>query len=495
MANNESAADQAGLRYIIIGAGMSGMLTAIKLIERGETNFTIYEKGDSVGGTWRENTYPGLACDTPAHTYTYSFAYNPEWNAFYATGDEIRGYFEGIADRYDLRKYMKFNTEIASARWDGTHWNVSTTDGQADRGEILVCASGVLHVPVVADIPGLADFRGPWFHSARWDHSVPLAGKRIGVIGSGSTGVQIVSALVKQCAEVVHFQRTAQWIFPSTVREFTEADKAAFRADPKKIDEIRFGPEAFARRNRFTNAIIDAESPELAEIQDIVEKNLEDSVRDPALKAKLTPNYKAACKRMIFSSDYYDAIQQPNAVLETSAIERIEANGVRMKDGTFHELDVIAVCTGFDVSKFVRPMKIHGENGLDLDQVWEKGPSAYYAVTVPHFPNMLLFNGPTGPVGNFSLIDISEFQWLYFNQLVDLVRQGKCAGFSPSEAAHADYMARRNERAMKTVFASGCKSWYLDADGIPAVWPWSYAHFEEVMTNPKFDDYELIAAA
>ena len=493
MSNNTNP-QQNGLRYIIIGAGMSGMLTAIKLLERGETNFQIYEKGDSVGGTWRENTYPGLACDTPAHTYTYSFEYNPDWDAFYATGTEIRAYFEGIADKYGLRKYIKFNTEVASATWDGKRWNVATKDGQKDHGEILVCASGVLHVPVVADIPGLKDFKGPCFHSARWDHSVPLAGKRVGVIGSGSTGVQIVSALVHECAKVVHFQRTAQWIFPSAVREFTAEEKAAFRADPKKIEDIRFGPEAFERRNRFTTAIIDAQSPELAEIQAIVEQNLEDSVKDPALKAKLTPNYVAACKRMIFSSDYYNAIQMPNAYLETGAIERVEVNGVRMKDGTFHELDVIAVCTGFDVSKFVRPMKIIGENDIDLDDVWAKGPSAYYAVTVPHFPNMLLYNGPTGPVGNFSLIDISEFQWLYFNQLVDLVRQGKAAGFYPSEAAHADYMARRNERAKKTVFASGCKSWYLDADGIPAVWPWSYEHFEEVMTNPKFDDYVLTAA-
>jgi len=488
------ATTKTALRHIIIGAGMSGMLAAIKLIERGETNFTIYEKGDSVGGTWRENTYPGLACDTPAHTYTYSFAYNPEWSAFYASGTEIRAYFEGIADRYGLRAYIRFNTEIAGARWDGTHWNVTTKDGQADRGEILVCATGVLHVPVVADIPGLANFAGPWFHSARWDHSVPLGGKRVGVIGSGSTGVQIVSALVRECAQVVHFQRTAQWVFPSIVREFTEEDKAAFRADPALIDEIRFGPEAFARRNRFTNAIIDAESPELAEIQEIVERNLEDSVRDPVLKAQLTPTYKAACKRMIFSSDYYDAIQRPNAYLEAGSIERVEANGVRMVDGTFHELDVIAVCTGFDVGRFVRPMQVHGEDGLALDEAWAEGPSAYYAVTVPRFPNLLLFNGPTGPVGNFSLIDIAEFQWLYFSQLVDLVRQGKAAGFYPSEAAHADYMARRNAAAKRTVFASGCKSWYLDAEGIPSVWPWSYAHFEEVMTNPRFEDYVLIPA-
>ena len=227
-ASNPVAAS--ALRTIIIGAGMSGMLAAIKLLERGDTNFIIYEKGDSVGGTWRENTYPGLACDTPAHTYTYSFAYNPDWNAFYATGTEIRAYFESIADRYGLRPYIRFNTEVASARWDGTHWNIATKDGHTDRGEILVCASGVLHVPVVADIPGLADFEGPWFHSARWDHSVPLAGKRVGVIGSGSTGVQIVSALVKECARVVHFQRTAQWIFPASTQTSIHPSWPKFRA-------------------------------------------------------------------------------------------------------------------------------------------------------------------------------------------------------------------------------------------------------------------------
>ena len=275
---------------------------------------------------------------------------------------------------------------------------------------------------------------------------------------------------------------------------FTEEERAAFRADPGKIEAIRFGPEAFARRARFTNAIIDVDSPELAEIQAIVEKNFDDNVHDPVLREKLRPDYKAACKRMIFSHEYYDAIQQPNAFLESGEIERVEAQGVRMKDGTFHELDMIVLCTGFRVDRFVRPMQIRGEGGLALDDAWKHGPSAYYAVTVPHFPNMLLFNGPTGPVGNFSLIDISEHQWRYFDQLIDLVRAGKCAGFAPTEAAHADYMARRNERAKRTVFASGCKSWYLDGDGIPAVWPWSFDHFQEVMAKPRLEDYALIPA-
>lgn len=480
-----------GLRTLIIGAGMSGMLAAIKLLERGDTNFVLFEKGDSVGGTWRENTYPGLACDTPAHSYAYSFAYNPEWNGFYASGTEIRAYFESIADRYGLRPYISFNTEIESAEWDGAKWNIRTKSGDTDSGEILVCATGVLHVPVIADIPGLEDFKGPWFHSARWDHSVPLKGKRIGVIGTGSTGVQIVSALVHEAARVVHFQRSAQWIMPASDQKYSEDDKAGFRADPEKIEAIRNGPEAFARRNRFTRAIIDADSPELAEIQAIVEKNLEDSIKDPVLKEKLRPNYRAACKRMIFSPDYYQAIQQPNAYLEAGTIERVEENGIRMKDGTFHELDVIAVCTGFNVGAFMRPMKIRGEGGVEISDVWNKGPFAYYAVTLPHFPNMLMFQGPTGPVGNFSLIDIAEHQWRYFEQLVDLVRHGECVSFAPTDAALADYMARRNERARKTVFASGCQSWYLDADGVPAVWPWSFEHFQEVMAKPRLDDYNL----
>jgi len=478
-------------RTIIIGAGMSGLLAAIKLLERGESDFTIYEKGASVGGTWRENTYPGLACDTPAHSYAYSFAYNPEWNAFYAAGPEIRAYFESIAERYGLMAHIRFNTGIEGARWDGSRWHVHTTTGESDSGEIMVCATGVLHVPRVADIAGLDDFAGRWFHSARWDHSVPLKGKRIGVIGTGSTGVQIVSALVGEAARVVHFQRSAQWIMPASTERYDEAAKAAFRTDPALIEAVRNGPEAAARRNRFTRAIIDADSPELAEIQAIVEKNLEDSIADPALREKLRPTYRAACKRMVFSSDYYAAIQQPNACLETTAIERVEAGGIRMADGRFHELDVIAVCTGFDVSAFMRPMRITGAGGLSLDEAWADGPQAYYAVTVPRFPNMLVMQGPTGPVGNFSLTDIAEYQWRYFDQLIDLIREGRCTSFAPTEAALADYMARRNERAMKTVFASGCQSWYLDAQGVPAVWPWSFEHFQEVMAAPRLEDYVL----
>ena len=484
----------AGVRTIIIGAGMAGMLAAIRLKQRGDDNFVIYEKGGSVGGTWRENTYPGLACDTPAHSYSYSFALNPEWSAFYAPGTEIRQYFEDAAQRYGLLEHIRFNAAIEHCEWRDCQWHVRAVDGSVDAGHILVAATGVLHHPSIPAIPGLETFAGDCFHSARWDHSVALDGKRIGVVGNGSTGVQIVSALAKRAARLVHFQRSPQWIMPSVDLRYTEEEKQAFAADPALIEQVRNGPEAAARKSRFTAAIIDAGSPELAEIEEIVARNLEDSIRDPELREKLRPNYRAACKRLVFSAHYYDAVQQPAVYLENGAIERIEPAGVRMKDGTLHELDALALATGFKVDQFVRPMTVLGEGGVELDALWAASPRAYYAVTVPHFPNLCLLNGPTGPVGNFSLIDIAEKQWDYFDQLTAPVRAGRCTGIAPTIAALETYEAARNRDAMKTVFASGCSSWYLDAKGVPQVWPWSYQHFVDVMAAPRLEDFAMTVA-
>lgn len=305
MGREQGSADRDDLRTIIIGAGMAGMLAGIRLKQRGDNNFSIYEKGASVGGTWRENTYPGLTCDVPAHSYVYSFAYNPEWSAYFAPGPEIKAYFEGTAERFGVIPHIRFNTEVERCEWRGDRWHVRTADGAEDWGHILIAATGVLHHPRYPDIPGLNAFAGSSFHSARWDHSVPLDGRRIGVIGNGSTGVQIVTALADRVAKRVQFQRTPQWIMPSPDKRFSDEERRAFREDPTKIDALRTGPESAARRARFTTAIIDVDSPELAEIQGIVERNLDDSVRDPVLREKLRPDYRVACKRLVFSPNYY----------------------------------------------------------------------------------------------------------------------------------------------------------------------------------------------
>lgn len=481
----------ASKRFIVVGAGMSGILAAIKLKEAGQTDLAVYEKGDSVGGTWRENRYPGLTCDVPAHCYTYSFAPHADWSAFYAPGPEIRAYFEKVVDDFDVRRLIHTNSEVTRCEWLDGKWQVEIADGRKDWADVIIAASGVLHHPRYPDIPGQEEFEGAIFHSARWDDSAKLAGERIGVIGNGSTGVQIVGALSEVAARIVHFQRSPQWIMPVAQTPYTDAERAAFRADQASIDAIRYGDDYWSGIRRFNSAIIDPDSPAMLEIEDMCLHNLEDNVRDPELRERLRPNYRAACKRLIYSWNYYDAVQKPNVAIDTSPIERIEPKGVRMADGALYELDVIVLATGFQADKFIKPTTVLGQGGLSLDDFWRRRPTAHYAVTLPSFPNFFMLNGPTGPVGNFSLIDIAERQWTYISQLLEPILAGKRAWVAPKAEAHAGYEERRVAAAKDTVFGSGCTSWYLDAEGIPGTWPWSYDAFAEAMEAPTLDEYEF----
>lgn len=483
------------LRYAVIGAGMSGILAAIKLKERGEKSVVVYEKGDSAGGTWRENRYPGLTCDVPAHAYTYSFAPNPDWSAFYATGPEIKQYFEKVIDDYGVRDLIRYNSEVTECVWDDAarKWNLTLGDGRTDSADVVIAASGVLHYPNVPDIAGKDSFKGKIFHSARWDDSAVLDGARVGVIGCGSTGVQIVTALQQRSAKVVHFQRSPQWIMPVQQFDYSDADRAAFRADPKLIDDLRFGEQYWSGIYRFNRALTDPDGADMHEIEDLCLRNLEDSVKDPVLREKLRPDYRAACKRLIYSWNYYDAVQQPNVEVERAGIERIEENGIRMKDGTFHELDVIVLATGFKADRFIRPTVVKGKGGACLDDKWKVRPSAYYAISIPDMPNFFMLNGPTGPVGNFSLIDIAERQWGYIEQLLEKLRSGEAKEIAARSDAMEAYDTRRIAAARTTIFGSGCQSWYLDAEGVPASWPWGYQDFADAMEKPTLEDYELAA--
>ncbi|HZQ31947.1 MAG TPA: NAD(P)/FAD-dependent oxidoreductase [Mycobacterium sp.] len=478
------------LRFVVIGAGMAGILAALKLREAGYHDVSIYEKADRLGGTWRENTYPGIACDVPSHLYTYSFAPNPEWSHVFSPGPEILCYLETVAHDYGVDGLIRYGTEVRRLEYDGLRWRIETSTGEPDVADVVIAATGVLHHPRYPNIDGLDEFTGRVFHSARWDHRVPLEGARLGVIGTGSTAVQITGAVVDVIREVHVFQRTAQWILPVGNPPIAEDDRARYRANPETLLALRDELNTDFVQH-FANAVVDANSPQLKALQAAGTANLEASVTDPVLQEKLRPDYRAGCKRLIISANFYDAIQRPNAHLVTERIARVEAAGVRTAGGTLHPLDVLVLATGFRVDRFLRPIDVVGLDGVRLDDVWGPHPFAYLAVSVPGFPNLFMLNGPNGPVGNFSLIDVAEAQMGYLLQLVDVLRRGKGRRISASSGATARFEAQRVDAARKTVWVTGCRSWYLDDRGVPVAWPWSFARFRDAMARPDLADYDV----
>lgn len=491
--SSQEQGDGSAPRFAVIGAGMAGVLSAIKLKGAGYTDFTVYEKADRLGGTWRENTYPGIACDVPSHFYRYTFAPNPEWTHVFSPGAEILNYFEDVAHSFEVDKHIRYGAEIGRMEFHDGRWHIETTGGERDEADFVIAATGVLHHPCYPDIEGLDDFEGAMFHSSRWDHDVPLAGARVGVIGTGSTAIQITSALVDTVGEYHLFQRTAQWVMPAANPAIDDEDKARYREDPVLMQEMRDQlAQQFA--GNFASALVDSESPQLKMLEQFCRANLEDNVTDPVLREKLRPNYRAACKRLVMSPDFYQKIQRPNAYVVTESIDRIEAKGVRTKDGQLHELDVLVLATGFHPDRFMRPIEVVGRNGIALDDVWRERPSAYLAISIPEFPNLFMLNGPNGPVGNYSLIDVAELQFAYIMQLVELVGSGRCREVSATRAAADRFEEERVEAVKGTVWMTGCRSWYMDDRGIPALWPWKFDRFRDEMAQPKLSDYEMVGS-
>ncbi len=477
------------LRCAVIGAGMAGILSAITLKEAGVTDFTVYEKADRLGGTWRENTYPGLSCDVPSHLYCYSFALNPEWSRLYSPGAEIEAYFEGVAHDRGVVPHVRLGDEVVSCAFADGRWRLTTAGGVHDEVDVVIAATGVLHHPKYPDIKGVDSFGGALFHSARWDHDVVLDGARVGIIGTGSTAMQIVSAVVDRTQKLTLFQRTAQWVMPAVNPAYTPEEQTAFRNDPQLMEGLRDSvSELF---DHFSDGIVDARSPEMAMIERFCLDNLENNVTDPDLRERLRPDYRAACKRLVVSTNFYEAIQKENAELVTEAIEQVEPGGVRTADGRLHELDVLVLATGFKVDAFVRPISVVGRDGADLDQVWVDRPEAYLSISVPGFPNFFMLNGPNGPVGNFSLVEVAELQMRYIMQLIDRLRSGDCRQINATDEAMERFEAARVEAARNTIWATGCRSWYLDDRGIPAAWPWPFRRFRAEMAQPTWDAYEL----
>ena len=478
-------------RFIIIGSGISGVLMAIRLLEQGYRKFTVLEKAHEMGGTWRDNVYPGVACDVAAHLYSYSFARNPSWPTRYAKGQDIWQYHHRVAQRFGVLAHIEYNKEVLTAVLSDGVWHVTTQDGSTYQAEVVIAAVGRLHHPVVPDITGAETFAGASFHTARWDSSITLRDKRIGLIGTGSTATQVITALAGEVPSLTVFQRTPQWVYPVKNSPNPWWRRLTFRLSPAhwKRYFLQLESETEARGKATTG------SAEARAARDQVCIDALASLRDPELRRKLTPDYDVGCKRLVFSDGFYDAIQKPGVKVVTDPIESIGPRGLRTADGVLHDIDVLVYATGFDAHAYLRPMQVTGMGGRTLDEVWQDLPLTYHSVMVPHMPNFLLLNGPYSPGGSASVIGIVEAQADYLMQLIDRIVSDDVL-LAPSESASIKWLEGVRELARGSVWGTGgCVSWYLDKTGTPTINPITLTELKHQLAKPDYSDFVIARRA
>lgn len=476
---------------VIIGAGMTGILMVIKLREAGITNITILEKTHNIGGTWRENTYPGVACDVPSHMYTYSFEPNPEWSNFFAKGPEIQQYFERVARKYGVMDIVRFNEAVTDARFKEGKWQVKTSKGAELESDFLIAATGILHHPAYPDIEGLDSFKGEMFHTARWNHDADIApGKKVGVIGTGSTAAQFIPELVKTGADVNVFMRTPQWLLP--IPDFTISEKTKQRMKKRPWLARASRSLSIALLEHFFTKAVTGHKIQRWLLETACKLNIRFSIKDPELRKKLTPDYKVGCKRVIINKTFYNGIQQPNAHLITEGIVRITEKCIVTKDAAGneqeHELDVLVLSTGFNPFNFMRPMNMIGREELHIDDAWSERIKAYRSLMLPNYPNFFLMLGPNTPIGNFSVIAMSEVQTNWVIKLIDRWRDGEYDEVEAPWESVNKFNAYVKKGLEGTAWVGGCQSWYLDADGDPILWPYTWQRWVDEMEQPKMED-------
>lgn len=455
---------------IIIGAGFGGLGMAMELRRNGFDEFTILERAAEPGGVWRENTYPGAACDVPSPLYSYSYAPKPDWPHRYSGAADILNYLQSLATENGLLEHIRFGADVTEAAFDestGT-WRVHTADGTEYTADVLISAVGQLSRPQLPAIPGRETFQGPSFHSAQWDHTVDLTGKRVAVIGTGASAIQFVPAIQPRVGRLTVFQRTAAWVVSRTDREYRPIHHALFRHVPG----LRLAQRLWVWCFLEFFALGLADLPILRRlVASLCRAGLHREVADPALRAKLTPDYPVLCKRVLFSNDYYPALVQPNVEVVTTAISEIVPQGVRTADGVVHPADVIVYGTGFKGSEFLWPMRILGRGGLDLADAWTDGARAYLGMTVPHFPNMFLLYGPNTNLGIGSIVYMIECQSRYIRKALTHLSNHPGHTLEVTEQAARDFDAHTQRRLRRTPWSS-CSSWYRDATGrITNNWP------------------------
>ncbi|BBY27019.1 flavin-containing monooxygenase [Mycolicibacterium sediminis] len=456
---------------IVIGAGFGGLGAARELSRDGLADVTVLEKAGDVGGVWRDNTYPGAACDVPSHLYSYSFARKTDWGRRYAEQSDILGYIRDTAERFGLRDKVRTGVEVTSASYDDTRatWRVGTSSGEVLEADVLVPAVGQLSRPAVPAIPGIGTFAGPSFHSAGWRHDVDLTGKRVAVLGTGASAIQFVPRIRRAAAHVTVFQRSAPYVLPKPDRGYTDAHHAAFGKVPGFAAAMR---QVVWQITEFLGLAL-TRMPGLARpIRAAAMVNLKRQVKDPELRAKLTPDYPIGCKRVLFSSEWYPALSTDDVDVETDAVTEVTPTGVRTADGRLHEVDVIIYGTGFKATEFLAPMTISGREGRDLHTEWSSGARAHLGMAVPGFPNMFMIYGPNTNLGSSSTILMMEQQAGYIRQVVEeLARRDATRALEVRRAVEEAYDSEIQARLDDGVWTT-CQSWYrTDSGRVTTNWP------------------------
>jgi cation diffusion facilitator CzcD-associated flavoprotein CzcO len=457
---------------VIIGCGFSGIGMAIQLKKAGFHDFVILEKNDAPGGTWWDNTYPGCACDVPSHMYSFSYELNPEWSRMFAPQPEIWEYLTRCVRKYGIKEHIHNGCAVERLEWDDAtrRWRVATASGDVYTARAVVSGVGALHVPSVPEIPGADRFGGPVFHSAQWDASVDLAGKRVAVIGTGASAIQFIPQIAEQASHVDVFQRTPPWIHPRPDFEIPAAVRKVFRAAPPVMRAFRDGIYWTLETRALGFAV---NTRLMAPLQKMALRHIERQIGDPELRARVTPDYTIGCKRILLSSDYYPALTRPNVELVTEPIAEITPSGLVGGEGTSYDADVIVYGTGFKVIDSITELNVIGRDGVKLQDVWQDGVEAFLGITVPGFPNLFLLLGPNTGLGHNSVVFMIESQVHHVMSCLRMLARDHAETIEVKASSLRRFNDGIQRRLRHAVWSEGgCKSWYLDADGVNrTLWP------------------------
>lgn len=476
---------------IIVGAGFAGIGMGIRLKEMGIEDFVIIEGEDGPGGTWRVNTYPGAACDVQSHLYSFSFEPYPKWSRMFGLQDEILRYQEHCCEKYGLYPHCIFNTLVNFAQYNEANatWTVKTNQGQEFEANYLISGTGGLSIPAYPEIKGLETFGGPKFHSARWDHKVDLKGKRVAVIGSGASAIQIVPAIIDEVAHLDYYQRTPSWVLPKPDREITEIEQSIFSKFPS-VQQMYRSVIYGMMESRALGFVVSPKIMTVAKQMGI--QHVKKYIKDPELQKKMIPQYEMGCKRILMSNDYYQAVARDYVDVVTDSISQVDKKGIYTADGKYREVDVIVFCTGFYASEDILQYDVVGKNERLLNEEWSDGPEGYLGTTISGYPNMFTIVGPNTGLGHNSMIYMIESQVRYISEAIQYMNKNKVKAIDVKPDVQKSYNEKIQKRLQNTIWKSGCKSWYMTKSGKnTTLWPGFTFEYRARTYFFQPNDYEL----